>query len=301
VTDDKVFARLDSLLQNNKQVVREDKDGLKMRSMPLPFPFPVKPTVAYNGEYLFLATSDKLVQKMLAVKGGSKSLKSNAEFARISKGIPLQGNRFTYVSPEISRTVGHLINSVAFMQEQAGKKDGGAELLQRLFGEDQESFSFSVASNTKEGWVGMGHSSRHPATTLLGPSVVPVAIVAGVALPALAKAKQRAQSISCINNLKQIALAGRIYANDHGDVLPADFAAMKAELNSPKILVCPGDSSKSASRDWNTFNFAESSYEMVSPGAKTSDAQKVFVRCRIHGSVALVDGSAHQRPPAQKR
>ena len=136
--------------------------------------------------------------------------------------------------------------------------------------------------------------------SFLGPSVGSAAIAAGVALPAMAKAKQRAQMISCVNNLKQIGLAARLYANDHGDVLPADFASMQEELNTPKILICPGDSSKSAGRDWKTFNFADASYEIVTPGAKTSEPQKVFVRCRIHGSVGLVDGSAQQRPRAQK-
>ena len=117
----------------------------------------------------------------------------------------------------------------------------------------------------------------------------------------MAKAKQKAQTISCINNIKQIALAARMYASDHGDVLPSDFASMKSELNTPKILICPGVSSKAGGKDWSTFNFAEASYEIVSPGAKTSDPQKVFVRCPIHGNVGLVDGSAQQRPRTQNQ
>ncbi len=45
-------------------------------------------------------------------------------------------------------------------------------------------------------------------------------IMAALLLPALAKAKSRAQSIQCMNNVKQLNLALIMYANDHKDVLP---------------------------------------------------------------------------------
>jgi prepilin-type processing-associated H-X9-DG protein len=39
-------------------------------------------------------------------------------------------------------------------------------------------------------------------------------------LPALARAKSKAQSIQCMNNIKQLNLALIMYANDHGDKFP---------------------------------------------------------------------------------
>jgi hypothetical protein len=45
-------------------------------------------------------------------------------------------------------------------------------------------------------------------------------IMAAILLPALAKAKTRAQSIHCMNNVKQLNLALIMYANDHNGVLP---------------------------------------------------------------------------------
>jgi prepilin-type N-terminal cleavage/methylation domain-containing protein len=91
-----------------------------------------------------------------------------------------------------------------------------------------------------------------------------IAILAGLLLPALAKAKARAQRINCVSNLKQVGLGFRMWSNDHGERFPwqegtanggvkdktGGFLAVDAyraasnEMNSPKILVCPSDGEK---------------------------------------------------------
>lgn len=49
-----------------------------------------------------------------------------------------------------------------------------------------------------------------------------IAILAGMLLPALSKAKTKAQGISCINNLKQLQLGWLMYADDNNDNLVAN-------------------------------------------------------------------------------
>jgi len=48
-----------------------------------------------------------------------------------------------------------------------------------------------------------------------------IAILAGLLLPALAKAKTKAHGILCMNNHKQLTLAWRLYADDNNDAIPA--------------------------------------------------------------------------------
>ena len=47
-----------------------------------------------------------------------------------------------------------------------------------------------------------------------------IAILAGMLLPALAKAKSKAKMTKCLSNRKQVALGFNIYAGDHEDKLP---------------------------------------------------------------------------------
>ena len=48
-----------------------------------------------------------------------------------------------------------------------------------------------------------------------------IAILASMLLPALAKAKLKAQGIKCLNNHKQLLLAWRFYADDNNEIIPA--------------------------------------------------------------------------------
>lgn len=113
-----------------------------------------------------------------------------------------------------------------------------------------------------------------------------------------AEEKQKAMRINCVNNLKQIGLAARIYASDHGDVLPGGFLVMSNELNTAKILFCAARTAPTQPPShWHELNASEVTYVILSPGVSEQHPDVVYARCPIHNNVAMVDGSVQQLPP----
>jgi prepilin-type N-terminal cleavage/methylation domain-containing protein len=66
-----------------------------------------------------------------------------------------------------------------------------------------------------------------------------IAILAGLLLPALAKAKTKAQQISCMNNLRQLAVAWKMYATDSDDKLASTYPILNPGVVNPDSW-CPG-------------------------------------------------------------
>jgi prepilin-type N-terminal cleavage/methylation domain-containing protein/prepilin-type processing-associated H-X9-DG protein len=79
-----------------------------------------------------------------------------------------------------------------------------------------------------------------------------IAILAGMLLPALSRAKEKAKAASCINNLKQMAIATKLYVDENNDQFPWTFTLEGNQLNrtswfnyiqpyqqSKQVLLCP--------------------------------------------------------------
>ncbi len=81
-----------------------------------------------------------------------------------------------------------------------------------------------------------------------------IAILAGMLLPALAKAKAKATGITCMNNTKQLMLAWTMYAGDYRDEIPFAYASER-DANTSDGAWVQGDldlSTPTARGNWDT-------------------------------------------------
>lgn len=141
---------------------------------------------------------------------------------------------------------------------------------------------------------------------------------------ALGTADDRAASIMCQTNLKQVGLAFRIWANDNDDHYPfnvpvaqggtlefcqraADgfdanafqhFLAMSDLLAIPSVLICPADQSKTPAFDWTSLNASHVTY-LLRSGPEISDSapNEVLAKCPLHNHTLLCDGSVVKGEP----
>jgi hypothetical protein len=241
VNDDTIFNRIDEELKNNPMATSVDKPDFKMRTMPVPLPLPIqlRPSAASSGGYLFIASSDALIEEALAVKSGQKpGLKSTDEFKQLSQNIPDQGNQFAYISRQFGETM-------ADVQKQAlasgpASMSAQSQWMQSLF-QNRAGFAYSVGMNTSDGSVTVGNGSQSYASLALLPVVAVPGMLAAIAIPNFVKARTTSQENACINNLRMIDAAKHEWALEKGKAVTdvPTWEDLKPYLPGQVPLVCP--------------------------------------------------------------
>ena len=108
-----------------------------------------------------------------------------------------------------------------------------------------------------------------------------IAILAAMLLPALSKAKGKAQQISCLNNMKQLTLGTHMYADDSNQWWPPIQAALPVAGGETSwrsyLFVYVGKNAK-------LYDCPTEQKEVYSTGTKAIGAptpQFVGLRCRV--------------------
>ena len=148
---------------------------------------------------------------------------------------------------------------------------------------------------------------------LSGFSFVLLPIMAGLLLPALAKTKSKAQTIQCVNNLKQLALGVRLYANDNSDQYPPAATwcdSISSSISNPSVFRCNANPGQRSGFAFNQKLAGKKESEVDSQtvmlfefggGWNVAGGPELLPSRAPHGwviNVAFADGSVQQLPMA---
>jgi hypothetical protein len=113
------------------------------------------------------------------------------------------------------------------------------------------------------------------------------------------EAQQQAERIQCVNNLKQLGLAMRIWAGDNDGKYPTSLVVMSNELSTVKVLICPSDKARKdyASLTFGQFQDNMTSYKLQTQPDNENYPECIVGVCPIHHNYLLADGSVQQVDP----
>ena len=119
-----------------------------------------------------------------------------------------------------------------------------------------------------------------------------ITILAGLLLPALSRAKQKAQGVVCINHQRQLLIAWRVYADDNNDVLVLNNPDNYGDANGHLPSWCLGDMRYGSPDGTNVALLM--SYRVASLGPYVH-TEKVFKCPSDRSRTTLADGKSYPR------
>ncbi len=252
VKDDTLFTYLDSLVQNNPNIMRTDEPDKRVRTTLLPLPVPVKlsPTILQSNDLFVFASNSDLANEILAVRDGEKpGLAKNERLQELQTHVAADGVSMHYLSPHLANEARRLAET--YLDAETIPPEVRVQLLNSGFlGSDKPVFSYGVVEDTETGFVFSGNASASAGKAMaMHSSVVPMAILAGLFLPALSKARHKARSVACMSNLRQLTIALLMYADDANGKLPDSLSELidNGYLQDEAIFACPQAENPAAS------------------------------------------------------
>ncbi|MBM4020546.1 MAG: DUF1559 domain-containing protein [Planctomycetes bacterium] len=122
-----------------------------------------------------------------------------------------------------------------------------------------------------------------------------IGILAGMLLPAIAAARERARRTSCMSNLSQFGKGLAIYSMDNNENYPTNLVGLSGVIDNPKLWKCKSDGRTAATSISQITDGTRSSYAMASTvggqAVRSSSASSLGVVMDKNGGTSASDGT----------
>ena len=231
-------------------IQEEQVGGVGLSTIQLPsedMPWALSPTLFQSGGYVVFTSTKELAREVLAVQQGqTPGLADTDHFKNITNGLEVTGNHLMYISPQIRVLLMQLASRA--LGQDSGLEPKMREAILKLanYATTLLAHQVVVGKIIPEGLLIDNRTKGLdiPAMSMATGNVATVGVLASMLLPALAKAKQRANTIKSVHNVKQLLGGMLSYAADNGGRLPPANQwcdAIFRDVGSIRVFASPLD------------------------------------------------------------
>lgn len=236
-------ARSDGKLQVSSQA-RDDGRTVHTWVIPPLAMMQVMPTWSVTNNHAVIGSNpamcDMGVKQMVATDENRKSIRGTEGYKEATSRLPENPVRLDYADSQAQFNQMMMGLQQFWPMATMFAAQAGVKLPAML--PSLGSIAKDMKPSCRVSWMGpdgLYVQCRGPGVDMSLSSIAGVAVAAGVAMPAIARARDQARRVASMSNLKQIGLACIMYADDNNGSFPADLQGLQKYLGSPKVLESP--------------------------------------------------------------
>ncbi len=243
-------------------------------NLPIPMPFPVKPTLVQTEDYLLIASSLEAITKALDSQASKNGLIATSLYKKLLADAPEKTSGIEFLSPRFMQTY---INGI---KQAMAATAGAAELslIEQMIGgyEQIEAGSYLLKTPTGLYSYSLGdYGSVNPGELIASAGAGYVGLMAAIAIPLMTGNQDRATSTEAQAGCSSVYTAMRIHLVEHGN-----FDGVKGISNLEMIKPRDLDGTYFKDASYSIKVVDDQNYSITARGVGKATGRKVVLNIK---------------------